>query len=146
MSRALFKKKSPQHTAAFREGHPGLKHGKQAWEDQGDGTRVMRYYNAYLPTDTLWDERWSSGESFFAFESARKVKPIRHYRGERVSPPDDKTVSFEEHLATAIARERGKLPEGESSEPVPMITRTEKVGHRPDPRRHPGVSGLEAYA
>ena len=117
MSRVLFKKKSPEHTALFRQGHLGLKHGQQAWEKLADGTRVMRFYNARLPEGTLWDERWVDSPP-------GRPKKVRHYRGERVSPVEEASIP-----------------------PRSMIIgKTEKVGHRPDPRRHPGASGFPAYA
>jgi hypothetical protein len=117
MSRILFKKKSPQHSAVFRQGHPGLKHGKQAWEKTSDGTRSMRFYNAHLPEETPWDERWVDSPP-------GRTKKVRHYPGERVSPVEDTSRPAESMI----------------------IGKTEKVGHRPDPRRHPGASGFPVYA
>jgi hypothetical protein len=118
MSRVLYKKKNPQRLAAFREGHNGIKHGTQAWLDDGSGSRTIRQFNTELPQDTSWDERWMTSENFRKFESTRKLLRARHKKGEHI----EQALAFEE------------------------VLHTESVGHRNPGPLNPGVSGLGAYA
>jgi hypothetical protein len=72
----VYKKKSSDSKTRFRLTQSGIKHGQQGWARvQGVNERVLLFYNAYLPEDTNWFDRWMPIEELRKIE---KPKPAEY--------------------------------------------------------------------